>query len=457
MYTVQEKFISKNRTYKNFTAKGMVLHETADPGATDESEYNYFNGNIIKASAHGFLDNDSITKTVPFTEKGLHACEPANSMFLGIEMCRPKVHDEKFFTEVYNRAVWWFADTFVNFLKITNITKDNLMSHDEVRLKWNKTSHTDPTAYFKEYGKTMDIFRQDVQNTINSMIGGGEMAQGLGKCKILATILNVRNAPEIISTNVVDKVNQGQIFSISEVKGDWFKIDKGWILTKSSNSVFAEKFVPEIKNVYNYKYNNINCKVIELNPLDLRISVQDKAASLVSIPNMFTSVYQTWEKTDVPNKVKSYPLGILMSDGVVISNRQPHKLPCGTLIIYKDGKVEVKEVLDITKEPNYKNIKFAVSGLTILPKLMAKESGFVGAFTDVLRRCPRPVIGYNKITNKIVLCASDNMNVGEASIIMKQLGCERALALDAGGSTVFKSNGQYLFTTTRQLYAFLTW
>ena len=45
--------------------KYLVVHYTANDGDTDEGNGNYFAEHIIKASAHYFVDGDSITQSVP--------------------------------------------------------------------------------------------------------------------------------------------------------------------------------------------------------------------------------------------------------------------------------------------------------------------------------------------------------------------------------------------------------
>jgi hypothetical protein len=168
MYQIRQQFIAKNRSNKAFKPVGIVLHETATPGATDENEQRYFNNNNVGASAHAFVDWDSITQTIPWGEIGWHACNPANSLFIGIELCHAKTPQQ--FIEVWKRGVWLFAYLFVNVLKITTVTKDNLMSHQEVGAKWRKTTHVDPISYFAEFGEKVDDFRRDVQIEINNMI-----------------------------------------------------------------------------------------------------------------------------------------------------------------------------------------------------------------------------------------------------------------------------------------------
>lgn len=167
-YTIVQKFISQNRSGKTLNAKGTVLHETATPGASDENEFNYFNSGYRGASAHAFVDYDSITQTVPWNEQSWHAGSTANKSYIGIELCN--YPDAAKFNEVWKRAVWLFAYVHVNIIKVTTINKDTLMSHAEVSQKWGETDHNDPIAYFGQFGKTVDNFRSEVQSEINRML-----------------------------------------------------------------------------------------------------------------------------------------------------------------------------------------------------------------------------------------------------------------------------------------------
>lgn len=171
MRTFKQQFISMNRSNKKFKPVGVVLHETATPGATAQNEFNYFNTGKRGASAHGFIDWIEDIQTIPWDEKGWHAKEPANSMFIGIEMCRPKndAQKHKRMIVTYEASVDAVARLFKWVLKLDKVTKENLMSHHEVALKWKNTTHVDPTDYLKEIGKSMDQFRKDVQDRLDVM------------------------------------------------------------------------------------------------------------------------------------------------------------------------------------------------------------------------------------------------------------------------------------------------
>jgi N-acetylmuramoyl-L-alanine amidase len=102
--------------YKLLGVRGIVLHWTATPGATDTNEHDFFDGadggGGRSASAHFFVDKDSATLILPLNEVGFHANDHAcrisklkgsikrpdgstyvggaNVTALGIEMCVEK-------------------------------------------------------------------------------------------------------------------------------------------------------------------------------------------------------------------------------------------------------------------------------------------------------------------------------------------------------------------------------
>lgn len=168
-----KKLIANNRSHKAFKPTGIVLHETATPGATAQNEYSYFNNHEkLGKSAHAFIDCTEDIQLIPWDEMAWHAKTQANKRFIGIEMCRPKNDDPKKLEKMlitYYAAVDAFARLFFYVLKIKKVTKENLMSHHEVSLKWKESTHTDPTSYLKEIGKTMDGFRADVQKRLELM------------------------------------------------------------------------------------------------------------------------------------------------------------------------------------------------------------------------------------------------------------------------------------------------
>jgi N-acetylmuramoyl-L-alanine amidase len=164
MYEIIQKYITNNRSGKQLKPQGVVVHETATPGATSEDEYNYFNKTYRGASAHFFVDNEQIIQTVPTFEVAWGSGPTSNAQYWQIEMCQPYKYDMEYFEQVWERTVWLVVKLF----KENNIyvTKDTLLSHAEVSDRWRETTHRDPISYFYEYGMDMDKFRNEVLSKI---------------------------------------------------------------------------------------------------------------------------------------------------------------------------------------------------------------------------------------------------------------------------------------------------
>lgn len=232
-----KKFISKNRSYRALLPIGIVLHETATLNATAENEFNYFNNNIVNASAHAFIDDTIIIETIPLNEGAWHAGRTANLSYIGVELCN--FGDKKKFEEVWKRAVWYFSYLFINILKITTVTKDNLMSHYEVSNRWKETNHTDPVDYFYKFGKTVDDFRNDVQNQIDKNIP--IVKENIFKVKNIIIYGNDvdRRAAEYMSDYlkcpIIHKDNSKDVENYSEniyvVGGNWKPTDKSILIS----------------------------------------------------------------------------------------------------------------------------------------------------------------------------------------------------------------------------------
>jgi exopolysaccharide biosynthesis protein len=167
--------------------------------------------------------------------------------------------------------------------------------------------------------------------------------------------------------------------------------------------------------------------------------------------NLVNSEYVNVDKTV---KGKTLPQGHIVSEGKIFQNYATHGRPVGTLIIYKNGKVDIKPVQDISQE---KDVWFAVSGLTIAPTVRNKEEGFTGVFSDVLREANRPMIGYNKKTNKIIIAVRKYTTAKRGQLTAKNLGCDKMITLDGGGSTNLRINEKNKFSTSRRIASIIAW
>ena len=116
--------------------KFIVIHYTANDGDTDENNGAYFKNNVTGTSAHYFVDDDSVTQTVPDNRIAYHCgaksykhstCRNTNS--IGIELC----------DDVKDGKIYPSAQTIANAIELTeylmdkyNIPKENVIRHYDV-------------------------------------------------------------------------------------------------------------------------------------------------------------------------------------------------------------------------------------------------------------------------------------------------------------------------------------
>ena len=145
--------------------KYIVIHYTGNDGDTDESNGKYFKNNIVKASAHYFVDDDSVTQSVPdnyvawsvggnkyascsTTGGGKYYGKCTNSNSISIEIC----------DDVKNGTVYPSAATIQNALELTNILMEkynipvaNVIRHFDVTGKLCPAYWVDDAKWKSEF------------------------------------------------------------------------------------------------------------------------------------------------------------------------------------------------------------------------------------------------------------------------------------------------------------------
>jgi len=164
-YQISENLITMNRPRIVLIPQGTVLHSTANPGATAKDHFNYFNNKYRGSSPNYTLDWIEIMRFIPESEQAWHAGPTANGKYLGIEMCEPKGYDPDKFLEVWLRAIWLVSDL----CKRYNWTTDQIFDHATISNIYRETDHQDPTAFLKQYGKTMADFKKAVVVAVSTV------------------------------------------------------------------------------------------------------------------------------------------------------------------------------------------------------------------------------------------------------------------------------------------------
>lgn len=112
MSPINEKLIKVNfKPCKSRKIEYIVIHNTADPGATAENEFKYFSTDGREASAHYFIDDKEILRIVNDMDIAWHVGDGqgkfgiSNSNSIGIEMCEIKGKDATIHNSTFDLVI----------------------------------------------------------------------------------------------------------------------------------------------------------------------------------------------------------------------------------------------------------------------------------------------------------------------------------------------------------------
>lgn len=194
---IYEKF-ADNRNYGAWrntnVIRYIVMHYTGNDGDSDTANANYFQNNIVKASAHYFVDDNSITRSVPdnyvawsvgaskYSDcaqtgggKFYGVCNNTNS--ISVEMC-DTVRDGRIDVseKTLKNAVWLVRQLMQKY----NVPLDRVICHFDVvgkrcpnfnNGKWILGERAD-FKRFKEMLKEDDMTEAEVINIVKNVLAG---------------------------------------------------------------------------------------------------------------------------------------------------------------------------------------------------------------------------------------------------------------------------------------------
>ena len=184
----------------NADIKYIVIHYTANDGDTDEGNGNYFANNIVGASAHYFVDDDSITRSVPddyiawavggskykYTKGGKFYGKCTNANSISIEFCDTKKNGVYDFTEATMKNA---ADLVKLLMKKYTVPVERVIRHYDVTGKVCPKPFVDDEKAWKEfkerlvdnmekrYNKISEL-PQWAKPTIQKLVDSGKIADG---------------------------------------------------------------------------------------------------------------------------------------------------------------------------------------------------------------------------------------------------------------------------------------
>lgn len=221
--------------------KYIVIHYTANDGDTDENNGKYFANNVTKSSAHYFVDDDSITQSVPDNYVGYSVggnrysnykqtggakfyktCTNSNS--ISIELC----------DDVKNGIIYPSAKTIENALDLTkmlmqkyNIPVDRVIRHFDVNGK-------PCPAYWTNEAKWKADFWRKLGGTVTAPKPEAPKKTELPYLvKINTAVLNVRSGAGT-NYSINTTVKRGEVYTIVSESNGWGKLKSGagWISLK---------------------------------------------------------------------------------------------------------------------------------------------------------------------------------------------------------------------------------
>lgn len=236
----------------------IVIHYTANDGDCDENNGKYFHNNVVYASAHDFVDSNSVTHSVPYDyvaysvggiyKKDKHGgkyyqkCTNYNSV--SVELC----------DDLKNGSIYPTQATIDNAIALTvslckkfNVNpKTNVIRHYSVNFKRCPEYWLDDSKWKKEflnkviseYNKSQPSKVTKVVNTVKSavkkVLKKNTIPTPPFEVYVKIKDLNVRELPNM-NGKMIKTVGE-QTVKIDKVQNGWGRIYKsGWIYLENSN------------------------------------------------------------------------------------------------------------------------------------------------------------------------------------------------------------------------------
>lgn len=249
-YTQYEEIV--NDGHGALSPSYLVIHETANPGASAENHVKLWSRNYPYAVHYVMgLDGQVVYHTMYDNRKAWHVGN-GNSRTVGIELTHAT--NQADFDRQYVEAIKWAGD----YLNKRGWGIDRLISHNDATNRWGGSDHTDPIGYFKQYGKSWSGFKAAVaaymatgqvsgtagENTSGSSSSSVSGGSSLGTYTVTASALNVRKGPGTgyakvrysgltanakVHATASGALVKGTRVTVYETRNGWARIPSGWV------------------------------------------------------------------------------------------------------------------------------------------------------------------------------------------------------------------------------------
>lgn len=261
-YEQKEAICNQGHGYNS--AQYLTVHETANPGASADNHYRLYSRGYAYAVQYVMdLDGSPVYHCMEDNRKAW-AVGNGNSRCVNIELCHATNRAD--FNKQWDEAVKWCGD----YLNKRGWGIDRLISHNDARMRWGGTDHTDPLGYFMQYGKSWNQFKAEVAAYMQTGQTGGTVEQGTTETQapssyngsksysigstytVTASALHVRSGASV-NYGIVRTYPHGLRFTLLETKGNWGRTPSGWVCMDYATKA-APKFGGTIKSTGNGTY-----------------------------------------------------------------------------------------------------------------------------------------------------------------------------------------------------------
>lgn len=179
--TAAKENYGNKRDTKNI--KYIVIHYTANDGDADESNARYFQNQIVEASAHHFVDDNSTTQSVPdnfvawsvggekypscaTTGGGKWYGTCTNNNSISVELCDVVRNGKNDFTE---KTLANAAELVRSLMKKYNVPIENVIRHFDVVGKVCPKPFVEDVKAWEDFKERLVEAMEKVYNTINEL------------------------------------------------------------------------------------------------------------------------------------------------------------------------------------------------------------------------------------------------------------------------------------------------
>ncbi len=154
--------------------EGVVIHYTASPNDTAQTEADHERVHWRKAFVHEFIDPNEIIQVADPDYKSWGAGEKANDRFIHLELCHSNTQGDfdASFARITQRAAEYLYRLRLGVSPAKADGTGTLWGHMDVTRYLGGTNHTDPVAYLSGWGISWDDVISSVTEKYNALLSG---------------------------------------------------------------------------------------------------------------------------------------------------------------------------------------------------------------------------------------------------------------------------------------------